>query len=303
MNSNIFKTVTLLPLDNTLVLFFFTSPCSVHLKIHIPKIIKKHTHVQTIYKHHFHKKPVHDHGGDEDDGNDGLKDGSEKYIRIDPKALSAALKVVQGGGGLGNELRSFRYMPKYHRSRDLKNAYSSPMSYKSAKFYPKNMKVYHQYEDVEPYRRPSKSHRAIKHMMRPAYEIHEDMDDDYDHPKMQEDYSLSESSPVKTYYKPPASMNLKTAQIQFIPASQVNDYIPTIPFSALTAQQSQFQPIWTPADLMSRAAAAKAKEDDVRLGRSTHYEGTTTRIYTSGGPESISRVPSAPSQFAHNFQN
>lgn len=280
------------------------SICSVHLKIHIPKIIKKHTHVQTIYKHHFHKKPVHDHGGEED--SDEHKDGSEKYIRIDPKALSAALKVVQGGGGSGNELRSFRYGPKYHRSRDLKHAYSSPVSYKSAKFYPKNVKVIHQYEDVEPsYRRPSKSHRAIKHMMRPTYAIHEEMDeDDYDHPMMQEDYSLSESSPVKTYYKPPASM--KTTQIQFIPASQVNDYIPTIPFSALSAQQSQFQPIWTPADLMARAAAKGKEQQDARLGRSSsHYEGTTSRIYTSGGPASVSHLslsPAAPSQYAGNYQ-
>lgn len=27
--------------------------CSVHIKVHVPEIIKKHTHVRTVYKHHF----------------------------------------------------------------------------------------------------------------------------------------------------------------------------------------------------------------------------------------------------------
>lgn len=31
---------------------------SVHIKVHVPEIIKKHTHVRTVYKHHYKTKPI-----------------------------------------------------------------------------------------------------------------------------------------------------------------------------------------------------------------------------------------------------
>ncbi|GAB0100205.1 hypothetical protein DMENIID0001_162100 [Sergentomyia squamirostris] len=34
----------------------------VHLKIHIPEVIKKHIHTRTVIKHHYHKVPMHGHG-------------------------------------------------------------------------------------------------------------------------------------------------------------------------------------------------------------------------------------------------
>lgn len=33
----------------------FCLSCSIHIKLHVPQIIKKHTHTRTIYKHHFVK--------------------------------------------------------------------------------------------------------------------------------------------------------------------------------------------------------------------------------------------------------
>lgn len=36
---------------------FFLSCFSVHIKVHVPEIIKKHTHHRTIYKHHYKVKP------------------------------------------------------------------------------------------------------------------------------------------------------------------------------------------------------------------------------------------------------
>lgn len=38
--------------------FFFTYRSSIHIKLHVPQIIKKHTHTRTIFKHHF-IKPKH----------------------------------------------------------------------------------------------------------------------------------------------------------------------------------------------------------------------------------------------------
>lgn len=37
-------------------LFFFSFWfCSIHIKLHVPQLIKKHTHTRTIFKHHFVK--------------------------------------------------------------------------------------------------------------------------------------------------------------------------------------------------------------------------------------------------------
>lgn len=227
----------------------FVSHSSVHLKIHIPKIIKKHTHVQTIYKHHYQKVPVLDEGED-----DEYKDGSEKYIRIDPKITLSALKATNnfGGGGVsGNELRSLKWAPQfnYQQARELQGAYSSAL--KGHKRYPKNVKVVQEYED---YPHQTKSHRIIKQLI-PTYEIQEDSDEDYNHSN--EDY----------------------AESKFIPASEVSQYIPTIPFSALTAQ-SQFKPIWTPTEFISRPGKNKEHQ---RPGRSSRYEGTTMRVFSTEG--------------------
>lgn len=241
----------------------FVSHSSVHLKIHIPKIIKKHTHVQTIYKHHYQKVPVLDEGED-----DEYKDGSEKYIRIDPKITLSALKATHnfGGGGVsGNELRSLKWAPQfnYQQARELQGAYSSAL--KGHKRYPKNVKVVQEYED---YPHQTKSHRIIKQLI-PTYEIQEDSDEDYNHSN--EDYA--ESKP-KTRYLKKSSKTLK-----FIPASEVSQYIPTIPFSALTAQ-SQFKPIWTPTEFISRPGKNKEHQ---RPGRSSRYEGTTMRVFSTEG--------------------
>lgn len=242
---------------------------SVHLKIHIPKIIKKHTHVQTIYKHMLQKVPVLDESEGE------YTEGSERYVRIDPKITLSALRATNnlgGGGGVtGNELRSLKWVPRYHR-KELEGSYSNPpLPLKGLKKrYPKNVQVVHEYEEYNPHPR-TKKHRIVKHMI-PTYEIQEDSDEDYD-PASREEYA--ETRPKKSYLKASSTKTLK-----FLPASEVSQYIPTIPFSSLTGAQSQFQPMWTP---LSDAAARKPSKEHLRSGRSSRYEGTTTRVFSTQG--------------------
>lgn len=230
--------------------------CSVHLKIHIPKIIKKHTHVQTIYKHHFQKVPVLEEGEE-----DEYRDGSEKYLRIDPKTASSS--SYSGG----NEVRSLKWVPhfNYQKTRDL------PLT--GLKRYPKNVRVVHEYEE---YPRKPKSHRIVKQLI-PTYAIQEESDEDYS-PASHEDYA--ETKPKKSYIK---------HSLKFIPASDVAQYIPAIPFSALTAQ-SQFKPLWTPSDYMSRPAKHKEHR---RPSRSSRYEDNAM-LFSADGAHTYS-TPILPS--------
>lgn len=221
------------------------------------------------------KVPVLDESGD-----DEYKEGSEKYVRIDPKITLSALKATNnfGGGGVsGNELRSLKWPSKYsyHDVQDGESTYSGPvaMPLKGLKRYPKNVKMIHQYEEY-----PRKSHRIVKHVI-PTYEIQEDMDDDYDH-SSPEDYS--ESRPHKSY--------LKTKTLKFIPASEVSQYIKTIPFSSLATAQSQFKPVWTPSEFINRQNKMK---DHSRPSRSSRYEGTTMRVYSTD-PSSSYNSPLLP---------
>lgn len=236
---------------------------SVHLKIHIPKIIKKHTHVQTIYK--VRKMPVLETNSEEEDEH---KDGSEKYIRLDSKIFS----------GSGNELRSMKWRPRYVYQRVPRGAFSSSTAL-ALKRYPKNVKVIHEFEHIKDYPRKVKSHRIIKHQLVPTYD--EDLDDDLDHNEGQEDYA--ESNPVKSYLRQPSTSSQNSSPIKFIPASEVSQYIPTIPYSAL---KNQFNPLWTPTGLN----LAKNK-DPQRLGRSSRYEGSTTmRVFSNGASDYSSPI-------------
>ena len=247
----------------------YLSPCSVHLKIHVPKIIKKHTHVQTIYKHL--KVPVI-----EESASDEYKEGSEKYVQIDPKVTLSALGATNnfGGGGVtGNELRSMSWSPmySYQKAREMDEVYSSqqsqPQPLKMRKRFPKALKVVHQYEE---YPRPSqKTHRVVKHVI-PTYEIHEEAGDAYGH-SSEEEYS--ENRPRKSYLKTQSSPTLK-----FIPVSEVSKYLPTIPFAKLASAQSQYKPVWTPKDFMGGN-----NKDHQRPGRSSRYEGKVVRVITSDG--------------------
>lgn len=45
----------------SIALKYYLFPFSVHIKLHVPEILKKHTHVRTIYKHHYKPKPKPKH--------------------------------------------------------------------------------------------------------------------------------------------------------------------------------------------------------------------------------------------------
>lgn len=213
--------------------------------------------------------PVLETNSEEEDEH---KDGSEKYIQLDPKIFGRA-------GLSGNDLRSLKWSPRYVYQRAPRGAFSS--SALALKRYPKNVKVIHEYEAVKDYPHKVKSHRIIKHQLVPTYDIQEDSEDDYSQPEGQEDYA--ESKPVKSYLRQP-NKSQKSSQIQFIPASEVSQYIPTIPYSAL---KNQFNPIWTPTDFISNLAKNK---DNQRLGRSSRYEGTTMRVFSTGAGDYSSPI-------------
>lgn len=231
--------------------------------------------MQTIYKHLLPKVPVL-----EESEEDGYKDGSEKYLRIDPK-ITLRPTNSYGGGGRGNELRSIQWAPHYnYENKELESTFSSPLAFKSLKRYPKNVRGVHEYED---YVHKPKLHRIIKHVI-PTYEIQEDINNDYD-PSSHEEYG--DARPKKSYLKSQSSQTLK-----FIPASEVSQYIPTIPLSSLTAAQSQYTPVWTP--LINRPA----KNKDRQTRSSSRYEGTTMRVYSNDGSTSFS-TPMIPSYGRH----
>lgn len=198
-----------------------------------------------------------DADSDEDDGH---KDGTEKYVK---KLLASAS---------GNELRSFGWSPRYNYQRGL-----APQALKSVRRYPKHVKASHNYDDEQEYVAPVKGHRIVQHVV-PAYEIQDEMEDGYDQP---EEYTET-VKPTKAYLRQ-SVRSVKSLPIQFIPASDLSQYIPTVPLSALTSSQSRFKPIWTPAEFMSRAA--KSKEHHLRPSRGTVYEGKTMRVYSSGGSD------------------
>lgn len=251
--------------------------CSVHLKIHIPKIIKKHTHVKTVYKHLLQKVPVL-----EESAEDEYRQGSEKYLRIDPKI------TLSGGGVTGNELRSLKWASPYssypsHSQEVLENsssAYGNAQPLKTLKRYPKNVQVVHEFQD---YPSSAQPHRIVKHMI-PTYAIQEDdPQDDYE-PSSHEDYA--ETRPRKSYTR-----GGSTKTVKFIPASELSQYIPTIPFSSLTAAQSQFKPMWTPSEFRGRDPAGSNQQEHVRSGRSSRYEGTTMRVFSTDRAFSSPRLP------------
>lgn len=182
-----------------------------------------------------------------DDGNsDEYKEGSEKYIQIDPKITLAAFKAAHNLGGSASELRSMKWPPRY--------AYLKSSSRDNPKRYPKNIKIVHEYE---PYPRKT-AKRIVKHVI-PAYE--DDSGEPFD--PSSEDYS--ERRPQKA--------------LKFIPASEVSQYIPTIPFSALNEAQSQFKPMWTSASESTSSKSARTKLHS-RPGRNSRFE-SSVRYYDS----------------------
>lgn len=75
--------------------------CSVHIKVHVPEIIKKHTHHRTIYKHHYKVKPKpkpprkphshHHHHNDYEHHSHHYGDDEHEYDRVDPSIRHGTL--------------------------------------------------------------------------------------------------------------------------------------------------------------------------------------------------------------------
>lgn len=117
---------------------------------------------------------------------------------------------------------------------------SHPISYKSVVMNPKNVDEERNDLDLMSYQ-VFKKHKPI------SFRINEDSDDT--DTGMEEDEG--EAQQAQFYVR-----HQSGHPIQLIPASQVADYIPTIPLSTLMAQQSRFQPIWTPPELITRIPGA-----------------------------------------------
>lgn len=203
----------------------------------------------------------------EESDEDEHKDGSENYVRIDPKTLSALKAASQYV--TGNELRSMKWTPRRKYPRGLRGAFSSQAL--ALKRLPKHVRVINDLND-EDYPQTPKAQRLVKQVV-PTYDIQGESGDDYEQSEDSGEYS--ESNPIKSYAK---QAQKGISPIQFIPAADLAHYIPTIPLSALTMAQSQYKPVWTPSELLARN---KAKDNQgprpVRSSRTS-----TMRVYSTG---------------------